>query len=260
MDLTDEQWEVLEPLIPDPPQREDSRGRPWRDPRDVLNGILWILRTGAPWKDLPERYPPYQTCHRRFQAWTEEGVLAGVLEALAQDLEERGRIDLSECYIDGYVRCGQKRGARVGKTKRGKGTKIMAFSDGSSIPLALHTPRECFAARSHPCWRDFGERLSEGEARAASGREGLRLRSSRGDARRARHRDDRAAQNEPQEEEDPGRAQAQALQEEMEDRASICLVAELQEVGGSLRIQGRELPGHGAAWLHPHPAQKVFMR
>jgi transposase len=61
MDLTDQQWEVLEPLIPDPPQREDGRGRPWRDPRDVLNGILWILRTGAPWKDLPERYPPYQT-------------------------------------------------------------------------------------------------------------------------------------------------------------------------------------------------------
>jgi transposase len=60
MDLTEEQWEILEPLIPTPPRREDGRGRPWRDPRDVLNGILWILRTGAPWKDLPERYPPYQ--------------------------------------------------------------------------------------------------------------------------------------------------------------------------------------------------------
>ncbi len=45
MDLTDEQWEILEPLIPTPPRREDGRGRPWRDPRDVLNGILWILRT-----------------------------------------------------------------------------------------------------------------------------------------------------------------------------------------------------------------------
>ncbi len=72
MDLTDEQWEALEPLVPDPPRREDGRGRPWRDPRDVLNGILWILRTGAPWKDLPERYPPYQACHRRFQKWIEE--------------------------------------------------------------------------------------------------------------------------------------------------------------------------------------------
>jgi transposase len=72
MDLTDEQWDLLEPLIPQPPRRKDGRGRPWRDPRDVLNGILWILRTGAPWKDLPERYPPYQTCHRRFQV-TDEG-------------------------------------------------------------------------------------------------------------------------------------------------------------------------------------------
>src|ERR671919_273253 len=83
MDLTDEQWEVLELLIPDPPRREDRRGRPWRDPRDVLNSILWVLRTGAPWRDLPERYPPYQTCHRRFQRWTEEGMLVEILRALA---------------------------------------------------------------------------------------------------------------------------------------------------------------------------------
>jgi len=101
MDLTDEQWEVLKPLIPDPPRRADGRGRPWRDPRDVLNGILWILRTGAPWHDLPERYPPYQTCHRRFQVWVEEGVLSRILEALAEDLKERGELDLSECFIDG---------------------------------------------------------------------------------------------------------------------------------------------------------------
>nr|MBA2692055.1 transposase [Rubrobacter sp.] len=93
MDLTDEQWELLEPLIPKPPLREDGRGRPWRDPRDVLKGILWTLRTGAPWKGLPERYPSYQTCHRRFQKWIEEGVLSGALEALAEDLEERGEVD-----------------------------------------------------------------------------------------------------------------------------------------------------------------------
>ncbi|MEO6443583.1 MAG: transposase, partial [Gemmatimonadaceae bacterium] len=62
MDLTDEQWAVLAPLLPAPRRRKDRRGRPWRDPRDVLNGVLWILRTGAPWKDLPDRYPSYQTC------------------------------------------------------------------------------------------------------------------------------------------------------------------------------------------------------
>jgi transposase len=90
MDLTDKQWEALQPLIPDPPRREDGRGRPWRDPRDVLNGILWVLRTGAPWHDLPKRYPLYQTCHRRFQQWIEEGLLSRILEALTEDLEERG--------------------------------------------------------------------------------------------------------------------------------------------------------------------------
>ena len=58
MDLTDEQWTVLQPLIPEPPKRPDGRGRPRRDNREILNGILWIMRTGAQWKDMPERYPP----------------------------------------------------------------------------------------------------------------------------------------------------------------------------------------------------------
>ena len=101
MDLTDEQWEVLEPLIPDPARRPDGRDRPRRDSRDVLNGILWVLRTGAPWRDLPERYPPYQTCHRRFQRWNEEGVLDEIFRALVKDLRENGGLDLSECFIDG---------------------------------------------------------------------------------------------------------------------------------------------------------------
>jgi transposase len=101
MDLTNEQWAVLEPLIPEPPRRPDGRGRPWRPAREVLNGILWILRTGAPWKDMPERYPPYQTCHRRFQQWDRDGVMDAILRTLAQDLKERGDLDLSECFIDG---------------------------------------------------------------------------------------------------------------------------------------------------------------
>jgi transposase len=101
MDLTNEQWELLEPLIPAPVRRADGRGRPWRNSRDVLNGILWVLRTGAPWRDLPERYPPYQTCHRRFQRWNEEGVLDEILGALLEDLREYGVLDLSECFIGG---------------------------------------------------------------------------------------------------------------------------------------------------------------
>jgi transposase len=90
MELTDEQWVVLEPLIGEMPRRTDGRGRPWRSSRYVLNGILWILRTGAQWADLPDRYPPYRTCHRRYQRWVREGLFERILEALAADLKERG--------------------------------------------------------------------------------------------------------------------------------------------------------------------------
>ena len=64
MDLTERQWRLIAPLLPKPKFHRDGRGRSWRDPRDVMNGVLWIRRTGAPWYDLLPRYPPYQTFHR----------------------------------------------------------------------------------------------------------------------------------------------------------------------------------------------------
>lgn len=101
MDLTDEQWDVIKPLIPEPPKRPDGRGRPRRDNREILNGILCIMRTGAQWKDMPERYPPYQTCHRRFQEWVRSGAFETILRALVKDMKERGDLNLTECFIDG---------------------------------------------------------------------------------------------------------------------------------------------------------------
>src|SRR5215469_7219616 len=99
MDLTEAQWQELRPLLI-PKRRPDGRGRPWRDARAVLNGILWVLRTGAPWHDLPSRYPPYQTCHRRFQHWQRSGLLLRLLQKLAEDLRDRGKLDLSEAFVD----------------------------------------------------------------------------------------------------------------------------------------------------------------
>jgi len=69
MDLTDEQWRLIEPLIPVPLRRADGRGRPRCNPREVMNGILRVMRTGAAWADIPSRYPSSSTCHRYFQAW-----------------------------------------------------------------------------------------------------------------------------------------------------------------------------------------------
>ena len=101
MELTNEQWNRLEPLIPSPKRKNDGRGRPRKNHRDVLNGILWVLRTGAPWKDLPQRYPPHQTCHRWFQTWVRQGVFKQILTELGEDLYRRGGIDIRETFIDG---------------------------------------------------------------------------------------------------------------------------------------------------------------
>ncbi len=110
MELTDEQWSVIEPLFPAGKSGAGNRGRPRRGNREVLEGILWVLRTGARWKDLPPEFPPYQTCHRRFGEWVAGKVLDSALKALVADMESRGGIDLSEAFIDGTF-ASAKRGA-----------------------------------------------------------------------------------------------------------------------------------------------------
>jgi len=144
MELTDKQWEILHPLLPDPPQRKDGRGRPRRDNREILNAVLWILRTGAAWNDLPNRYPPYQTCHRRFKEWVDSQVFAQILHALAEDMKNRGGLDLEECFIDGMFVIAKKgaeeleipSGARV---RRSWQLQIaLAFLSPSTLQVLLH--------------------------------------------------------------------------------------------------------------------------
>ena len=100
MELTNTQWELVEPLLPRGKSGPGKRGRPRKDDRAILEGVLWILRTGARWQDLPREFPPHQTCHRRFSEWVEDGSLDRVVGAIAEDLVTRGKIDVSECFID----------------------------------------------------------------------------------------------------------------------------------------------------------------
>jgi transposase len=123
MDLTEEQWTVISVILPVDPVRPDRRGRPWSDRRQVLNGILWILRTDAPWKDLPGRYGKYQTVHRRFQNWVRSGVMDNILIAIARDLNERGGLDLRECFIDGTFVPAKKGGIALGQPSAGRARK-----------------------------------------------------------------------------------------------------------------------------------------
>ena len=115
MDLTDQQWKIVEPILPPDPVREDGRGRPWSDRRKVLEGVLWILRTGAPWKDLPPRYGPYQTAHRRFNHWARSAGMEKLLLTLARHLQEAGGLDLKECFVDGTFVPAKKGGSWLGK-------------------------------------------------------------------------------------------------------------------------------------------------
>lgn len=80
-DLTDWQWQQLEPLLP--PQSPQT-GRPNKDHRTIINGILWVLRTGAPWRDLPERYGPWRTVASRFYRWRRDGLWDRWLRAVQQ--------------------------------------------------------------------------------------------------------------------------------------------------------------------------------
>jgi len=76
-DLTDEEWALLEPLLPS--ARKSAR----QDDRRVLNGIFYILRTGAPWRDLPERYGPHTTIYNRFNRWSRRGIFKRMFDQLA---------------------------------------------------------------------------------------------------------------------------------------------------------------------------------
>jgi len=137
-DLTDARWVVLDPLIPEPLRRKDGRGRPWKDRRAVLNGIRWVLRTGAPWADLPDRYPSYQTCHRRFQQWVRCGVVKGILEALALDLNAQGALDIQEAFIDGSFAPAKKGAPRSEKQNAAKEPRSWQWPTAMVFRCAHH--------------------------------------------------------------------------------------------------------------------------
>ena len=97
--LTDAQWAKIEPLIPKQ-VRGPKGGRPRADDRLVFEGILWVCRTGARWKDLPDRYPHPSTCWRRLRKWEKEGVFKNMWRAFLADLDHRGILDWDEVFVD----------------------------------------------------------------------------------------------------------------------------------------------------------------
>ncbi|HEX5103422.1 MAG TPA: IS5 family transposase [Pirellulaceae bacterium] len=137
-ELTDERWNLISDLFHEPPRRPQG-GRPPAPARGCFEGILWILRSGARWKDLPKHFPSSTTCWRRHKEWTEAGVWKTAWARLVRALDRRGRVKHEESFADGTFSPAKKGAKRLGKTKRGKGTKIMVFTDAEGLPLGADT-------------------------------------------------------------------------------------------------------------------------
>ena len=115
-ELSDAEWGRLQPLVP--PRKPGKRRK---DDRLVINGILWKLATGAPWRDLPERYGPWQSVYTRFRRWTVAGVWDQIFAAVQRQADAAGHLDWEVHFIDGTViRAHQHAAGAKGGTRRRK--------------------------------------------------------------------------------------------------------------------------------------------
>ena len=118
--LNDERWEKIAPLLPEGKIGKEG-GRPRADNRKVFEGILWILRTGAPWAELPREYGSASTCWRRLKEWEEQDIWLRAWRALLSELDKNEQLDWSEAFVDGSfapakkgaLASGQPRGAKA---------------------------------------------------------------------------------------------------------------------------------------------------
>ena len=123
-ELTDEQWALVEPHLPASNART---GRPASDRRTLLNAIFWILITGAPWRDLPERFGPWQTAYHHFSKWRKNGIFARIIEVLQIKLDQQGLIDWDLWCVDGS-------NVRAARAAAGADKKV-----SSAIPMSRPT-------------------------------------------------------------------------------------------------------------------------
>lgn len=96
-----------------------------------------VRNTGARWKDLPREYPPYQTCHRRFQQWVRDGTVVKALQVLAEDLRESGGFDIREAFIDGTFSSARKGGFALARRNAARGARSWAKEDAHGLPVAV---------------------------------------------------------------------------------------------------------------------------
>src|SRR6266851_9199275 len=162
--LTDEQWELVEPMLPPPRRRRDNRGRPWASNRACFEGILWILQTGAAWRFLPDEFPSPSTCWRRLKQWEDEGVWLNAWRRLLGALDEEGLLKWDETFLDGSFVPAKKGAPPSVKPSAARGrsagywstVKVFRWEFGWKVPSARsyacgsHAPGNLGSATQRP--------------------------------------------------------------------------------------------------------------
>ena len=149
--LTDREWNAIRVFLP--AERPRKAGRPWACHRRVINGILWVLRTGCGWKDVPREFGKHQTIYNRFRRWTREGLWDRILKNLIRDRDAKRRVNRSLWCVDSSVirahrvaagapkgdRCSDKNAEKnaLGRSRGGYSTKLHVATDKKGLPLAV---------------------------------------------------------------------------------------------------------------------------
>ena len=136
--LTDSLLDWFCAHIPDPP-KSPKGGRPRTDKRKALAGIFWLLDNGAKWKDLPRQFGSKSAVHRFFQRLVREGIFERLLQEAGRLVEQRRQYRLYECFLDAAFSPARGGGDGIGRTKAGKGVRIMIAVDARGLPIAVQS-------------------------------------------------------------------------------------------------------------------------
>ncbi|SDZ06454.1 IS5 family transposase [Thermoactinomyces sp. DSM 45892] len=134
-EITDKQWRKINGYLP---KAKRGRGRPEANLRKTLNGILYVLRTGCAWMDMPKKYGSYTTCWRRHRLYSKLRIWDRIWKWLLRDLYEEKKIQLGIAHVDASFVPAKRGGDKIGKTKLGKGSKVFSVVENKNgLPIAL---------------------------------------------------------------------------------------------------------------------------
>lgn len=134
-ELSDERWQLIKDLFPESPVGPKG-GRPVAASRPCVEGILWILRSGARWKDMPTHFPSATTCWRRHRNWTRSGVWRKAWARLVQRLDREGRLNHEESFADGTFSSAKKGVKRLGRQSVARAPRSWCLPMVMASPLA----------------------------------------------------------------------------------------------------------------------------